>query len=467
MNYCLRFLQFIQSRGVSEANQADNKMTGLLNIISFLSFLGAFAVFLFALLFTKDYVYTSVSFGVAITYLMMVVLHHFNCIEEAKLYFSAIIPLWYVTTMLCIGGNFSQSIATVTTIVIAYLLYKEEVKLRNGLILYNILLYIISTLYVTLHEPIFGVHDYPIDEIVVFTLSLGWISIVFSIYETKTEDFIASLQAKNIQLEQKTEELERFTYIASHDLKSPLGNITNFLNLMSMEIKRGKYDKLEEFLGFAKTGADQMKELIEGVLEFSKLEQKEEVELVSIDLNNTLTKALKNIQQEIEEKNAILTINPLPSFCCNEAHFVIIFQNLIQNGLKYNTSAIPEIIIYSEQNDQEIKLYFRDNGIGIAQEHYSQIFEFFKRLHTKKEYVGTGLGLGLCKKIVEKYNGKIAVESEVGVYTLFSITLPHSNVQKTCKGENKEKKQWENQLLASKQEQAITRFKKNEVLTIE
>ncbi len=361
---------------------------------------------------------------VTVTYSVMIILHHFNLVEQAKLYFTAVIPFWYVITIVSIGGYFSQSISAAATIVITYLMYRNQIKLRNGLLIYNILLYILPTLYINFFGPIFGVHDYPIDEIVVFLLCIGWISIVFYIYEGKTQDYIDSLELKNKELNQKTLELERFTYIASHDLKSPLRNITSFLNLIKRNVAKGDHENLHEYIEYAETGAMQMNELITGVLEVSKINTTVEASSSLIDLNSTLKKALFNIKKDIDDKNAKVQAGKLPFFFCNEADFVIIFQNIIQNGIKYNKSEIPIITITNSQQEDFLLIEIKDNGIGIAKEYQEQIFEFFKRLHTSNEFQGTGLGLGLVKKLVEKYDGKIEVKSQEGEYSNFRIVLP-------------------------------------------
>lgn len=424
MNFLEKAFRFIYTRGVSDQFPDDNKLTSLMNIISFITALGSFGIFMSTTLFTDDTVYMIVTLGVSITYFNIIILHHFNLIKQAKIYFSTIVPLWYVSTILCIGGHFSQSIAAVATIVITFLMYKKEIKFRNSLIIYNIFLFILPTLYVTLNEPFFGVRDYPIDEIVVFILCLGWISIVFSIYESNTDDFIDSLQEKNKELVQKTTELERFNYIASHDLKSPLRNITSFLNLIKRDLSRGKDENIEEYIEYTLTSAHQMNELVKGVLEISTAEKDTTANYQTIDLNETLGKAIRNLREDIQDANAEISTEKLSFVYGNESDFIVIFQNIIQNGLKYNKSAHPKIIISSDITNAKQIIHFKDNGIGISEEYYNQIFEFFKRLHSSQEYPGTGLGLGLCKKIVNKYDGNISVVSKVGEYSTFSISLP-------------------------------------------
>lgn len=404
--------------------QEENEITGLLNVLSLITSLcAAFACF-FTLVCLEDAVYTSLCAGLAIGYAFIIVLNHYHYVTAAKIYFSAIVPLWYVVVTILIGGFFSQSIISGTTIAIIVLLINKDNSLRTRLIVYNIALFLFTTLYVASYEPIFGIREYPLDEFFVFLICLIWTSFIFSVHEFKNKKHIESLELKQKELEQKTTEMERFTYIASHDLKSPLRNISSFLKLTRIEIAKGRYDRVGEFLDFAETGAAQMNELIEGVLEIAKLEDNASNNYALVDLNNTLRKVVANLRHEIDHCNAVISTAYLPKFYCNEAHLLVVFQNLIQNSLKYNTSAVPKVTITCDKRENHHSIHFTDNGIGIAKEHYHQIFEFFKRLHNKDKYQGTGLGLGLCKKIIEQYGGEIAIDSELGKYATFSIHLP-------------------------------------------
>jgi light-regulated signal transduction histidine kinase (bacteriophytochrome) len=196
------------------------------------------------------------------------------------------------------------------------------------------------------------------------------------------------------------------------------------LGLIEKETADIDNEKLNRYLEFTKTGAFTMNELIEGVLEISKSDKIDIEDLQAIDLNSALNKAISNLHQEIENRNVKISAQQLPNFHGREADFVLVFQNLIQNGIKYNKSSIPHIEIESTINKNILNIKFKDNGIGIETEYRSQVFEFFKRLHNSSEYPGTGLGLGLCKKLINKYDGKIHVNSQVGKYSIFTIILP-------------------------------------------
>lgn len=356
---------------------------------------------------------------------MIVVLHHFNKFLWAKIYFSISIPIWYSIAMLLVGGNFGQSLMSASTVMITYFLLKDKVRLRNNLIIFNIILYLSAITIALFIDPLLGERDYPFDEVIVWGLALGWLSILFSIHEERTNLFIQSLKDKNKQLQQKTNELERFTFIASHDLKSPIRNIISFLNLIRRDIDTEQYDKISEYLSYAETGAYQMHELIEGVLEISRIDQVTPSSFELVDLNTVLQQVMVNLR--IELLNTKIKATNLPEIHCQKSDFLILFQNLIQNAVKYNTSDLPIINISSKVEKDYHFLEFTDNGIGIEEQYYDQVFDFFKRLHSSKQYPGSGLGLGLCKKIIEKYNGSISVHSEVNKYSTFSIQIPISS----------------------------------------
>jgi light-regulated signal transduction histidine kinase (bacteriophytochrome) len=266
--------------------------------------------------------------------------------------------------------------------------------------------------------------DYPISSLVSFIISMGWVTIILIAFHREREMFIQNLKTQNEVLEQTSLELERFNYIASHDLKSPLRTIISFGGLIKRDIEKEKYTAINEKMNYVITGAKQMNYIIEGVLELSKLKGIKKTERIEVDLNEILAKAQLNLEDDIREKNVIIKSESLSTFLGNEVEFLLLFQNLIQNAIKYNKSKEPTVIISTHQNNDVLFISFKDNGIGIDEVYFNQIFEFFKRLHGSSEYQGTGIGLGLCKRIVENYNGQISVESEVGKGSSFVIQLP-------------------------------------------
>lgn len=336
------------------------------------------------------------------------------------------VPAWICLYIFLIGGYANQGLAIATTAIVIYLLLEHKKRLRNALIIYSFICYIIPTIYLWIHPPLLGERDFPLDELIVMFAGLGFIAIVFSYYNFKKEILIRSLKDSNAELLEKKLELERFTYIASHDLKTPLRSINSFTGLIRRGIKNQEYSELEEYLNYVKTASSQMNDLLNGILSFSKLNQNAVSGIELVDLNEPLKIVIENLSPDIQEKNGLLEYDVLPQYRCNPSDIVIIFQNLIQNGLKYNESEKPLIKIRCREKVDGIFIEITDNGIGILEEYQEQIFNLFKRLHAPGSYEGTGLGLGIVKKLVDKYGGNISVDSEIGVYSTFTVFLPRS-----------------------------------------
>lgn len=251
-------------------------------------------------------------------------------------------------------------------------------------------------------------------------------AVIFSYYENKMDSFIEALKTNNKELKEKKNELERFNYMASHDLKTPIRTITSFLGLINRGIERGEYDNIKEYSYYATTGAQQIQDLIEGIIEISRIKsdfKNEKLEL--IDLNDLLNNVKRRIGKKLKEKEYIIRSSPLPKVRGIETDFEVIFEEIIENGIQYNNSELPEIRIHSTNIGNELALVFKDNGIGIAKPFHDQIFQYFKRLHSVKDYPGTGLGLGLCKKIINKYDGRIEVNSDFGASSTFIAKFPN------------------------------------------
>jgi len=233
------------------------------------------------------------------------------------------------------------------------------------------------------------------------------------------------LQQSNKELQETNTELERFVYIASHDLKSPLVNVINFLNLIQNRLDKQDTDKeMKQYTKFALTGAQQMNHLIEDVLEFSRLKPIPFSATDLVDLNEAVHNARQILQPIISTKNARIRVANLPTIVGETSQIQQLFQNLIENGIKYNKSKTPTISIESTIQKNSFQIIVTDNGIGINEAYQKKVFEMFKRLHTSQEYEGTGIGLAVCKKIMNQYSGDIQLTSEEGVGSRFILTFP-------------------------------------------
>ena len=218
-------------------------------------------------------------------------------------------------------------------------------------------------------------------------------------------------------------ELEQFAYIASHDLQEPLRVITGYLQLIERRYK-DKLDKdADEFINFAVDGARRMQSLITDLLVFSRLTRKPKP-FTLIDCNTVIKNVVLNLESVIQSTNAVIMSEPLPSVSGDETQLTQLFQNLISNGIKFHSDKKPQININAQKTDSEWLFSVKDNGIGIEDIYKERIFVIFQRLHSRDEYPGTGIGLAICKKVVEKHGGRIWVESEPGKGSTFYFTIP-------------------------------------------
>ncbi len=221
------------------------------------------------------------------------------------------------------------------------------------------------------------------------------------------------------KLARSNAELQAFAYAATHDLKEPLRTIGVFTQLLAQRIPLD--DKSQELAGFVVDGAKRMSALLDDLLSLTSLRFSDPP--YSVELRHAVDQAIGNLGQAIRESDARITIGPLPAVHGNESHFLELFQNLISNAIKYRSEAPIRISITAEQVGPEWRIEVADNGIGIAPEYRDQVFGLFKRLHPR-EIPGTGIGLAICKKIVEGMGGKIWVESELGKGSTFCFTVP-------------------------------------------
>jgi light-regulated signal transduction histidine kinase (bacteriophytochrome) len=217
--------------------------------------------------------------------------------------------------------------------------------------------------------------------------------------------------------------LERFAYIASHDLQEPLRAIAGYCKLLQNRYQ-GKLDpSADEFLTHAVDGATRMKALIDGLLSYSRVRTRGS-HLESTDCNAVLDEALSNLRLSIEDSSAKVTRNGMPSVLADKTQLVELFQNLIGNAIKYHNQRAPEVHVEAHVNNGEWIFSVRDNGIGIKPNDLENIFDMFQRLHPRDVYPGTGIGLAICKRIVERLGGRIWAESQPGMGSTFYFTIP-------------------------------------------
>ena len=242
---------------------------------------------------------------------------------------------------------------------------------------------------------------------------------------TKRKDADARLAQVN-ELKRSNEELGQFAYVASHDLQEPLRMVASYTQLLSRRYK-GKLDAdADQFIAFAVDGATRMQQLIQDLLAYSRVGSKE-VDLDDTSSEGALQEAIEDLHGAIEESGALVTHDPLPHVQADESQLRQLFQNLVGNAIKYQGPGIPRVHISAAKNGGKKWMFsVRDNGLGIDPQYFERIFGMFQRLHKREEFAGTGIGLAICKKIVERHGGTISVESQPGLGSNFQFELEES-----------------------------------------
>lgn len=254
-------------------------------------------------------------------------------------------------------------------------------------------------------------------------------------YKTHLEKLVeartAELTRANESLGASNAELERFAYVASHDLQEPLRMVASYTQLLARRYGEKLDADADEFIGFAVDGANRMQQLIEDLLSYSRLTTQGRP-LEVIESQAACNAAIMNLRESIEDSGAVLDIGPLPLVCADATQLTQLFQNLIGNAIKYRNKHRPEIHLAARAEGKHWIFSVQDNGIGIEGQYFDRVFEMFQRLHTREKYSGTGIGLAICRKISERHGGTIWVESKLGHGSTFLFTIPRVERTEEC-----------------------------------
>lgn len=232
-----------------------------------------------------------------------------------------------------------------------------------------------------------------------------------------------ALAQKARELSRSNADLEYFAYITSHDLQEPLRMVSSYLQLLERRYKDQLDADAREFIAYAVDGASRMQTLINALLSYSRVGTRGKP-FVPTDCSTVLERTLTNLKVAIEENDAVVTHDPLPTVMADEVQLARVFQNLIGNAIKFHGERPPQVHVGAQRGKGEWVFSVRDNGIGIDPQHFERIFMIFQRLHSQDEYPGTGIGLAICKRIVERHGGRIWVESQPGQGSTFYFTIP-------------------------------------------
>ena len=234
---------------------------------------------------------------------------------------------------------------------------------------------------------------------------------------TQVQELVSNLKRSNA-------ELERFAYVASHDLQEPLRMVTSYLQLLERRYKDRLDGDALEFINYAVDGSNRMKTLISDLLAYSRVGTRGK-EFALTDCEEILGRVLGNLQISLEENRAKVTHDPLPKLMADDVQLESLFQNLIGNAVKFHGKKPPKIHVGVKKDEKDWIFSVSDNGIGIDPQYFERIFIIFQRLHNREEYPGTGIGLAISKRIVERHGGRIWIESQPEKGSTFFFTLPN------------------------------------------
>jgi len=311
-----------------------------------------------------------------------------------------------------------------TSILVAHFFYFPSILAcfwwkRKGLIIPVLLAAIILIFHLILEKEFFNLENINNFLRAISLIIVGIVVVFLSEHIPKREiEFNVIME----DLRRSNEDLQQFAYVASHDLQEPLRAIVSFSQLLEDEYQDQINKEGKEFIHFITDGAKKMNTLIKDLLSYSRITTHAQP-LKLTNLEKILEDALFNLQESIKESGAVITHDKMPILKVDKTQFIQLFQNLLSNAIKFRRQEPPRIHIGVKKINNELLFSIKDNGIGIESNYFNKLFNIFYRLHTKEEYPGTGIGLPICKKIVQRYGGKIWVKSEIGKGSTFFFTI--------------------------------------------
>jgi len=241
--------------------------------------------------------------------------------------------------------------------------------------------------------------------------------------QRERDKLVAELERHSEKLRRSNTELQQFAYVASHDLQEPLRMVTAYLSLLEKRYGDQLEGQAKEYMSYAMEGGMRARDLVRDLLEISRVESQAKP-MSMTDMKTVLDKVCDNLAIQIKEENATIVTDVLPEVMADDAQMIVLFQNLISNAIKFHGAEGPMVKVSCESIGDQCQFSIKDNGIGIDPQYKDKIFVIFQRLHSRVEYEGTGIGLAIAKKIVERHGGRIWFESQIGQGTTFYFTIP-------------------------------------------
>ncbi|WP_405413735.1 ATP-binding protein [Maribacter sp. Asnod1-A12] len=435
------------------SSYSDSKSINFLDefgLITVISSIFTFAVYIYTLLFCS-FIEQILALVVAIGFALGFLLNRLKLHKTTRIYMTLFPPVIFMTLIFLIGGFFGQAVAFATMGFLAFIGYRKNPRLRNIIIVFDILAFIIPTIYISINEPILGTIDVPFDEVFAFLACLAWLSLTFRMYDqnkTRTytndlENHITALKKSELNLKNaqndlknqnnqlailnnelrlKNTHIEEFTFIVTHDLKGPLNNINVIATEIEKKHQSSDYTNLSSYLKHLQGSSKRLSNLVEGLLKYAEIGNSSGMETVIVA--DILQLVCDDLSEIIKETNAKIKISEMPILIARPSDIRMLFQNLIHNALKFKAQNVqPVITISSENKNGEYLFSVADNGIGIPKEHLGNVFNAFHKLHNQTKYEGSGIGLYGSKKIIDHHLGKIWVESEVNMGSTFYFTI--------------------------------------------
>ena len=251
----------------------------------------------------------------------------------------------------------------------------------------------------------------------------------FFVDVTERKQIKKKLKRTLADLKRSNTDLQQFAYVASHDLQEPLRMVASYTQLLEERYQDKLDTDAKEFIQFAVDGALRMQRLINDLLSYSLVGARQKP-VKPTDCNSVLSQVIANLSVTIEQNNVIITTDDLPTVMADASQMQELFNNLVGNAIKFRSEHAPRVHVSAKQNGNKWLFSVQDNGLGIDPQYNNKIFLIFQRLHSKEEYPGTGIGLAICKRIVERHGGKIWVDSNVGKGSTFYFTLPVKREEK-------------------------------------